>query len=37
VVDPKTPPLSGIRNRVEVIRMNAAQGMPQLVKQLILS
>ncbi|MCL2738457.1 MAG: NAD-dependent deacylase [Bacteroidales bacterium] len=35
VVDPKTPPISGIQNRVESIRMNAAQGMPLLAKQLI--
>ena len=35
VVDPKTPPISGVRNRVETIRMNAAQGMPLLAKQLI--
>ena len=37
VVDPKTPPMSGIRNRVEVIQMNAAEGMPLLAKQLIQS
>ncbi|MDR2586291.1 MAG: NAD-dependent deacylase [Prevotellaceae bacterium] len=35
VVDPQIPPISGIRNRVETIRMNAAQGMPLLAKQLI--
>ena len=35
VVDPKTPPISGIRNRVEPICMGAAEGMPLLAKQLI--
>ena len=34
VVDPQTPPISGIRNRVEIINKNAAQGMPLLAKQL---
>ena len=34
VIDPKTPPISGIRNRVEIINMNAAQGMPLLAEQL---
>ena len=35
VVDPKTPPILGVNNRVEVIQKNAAQGVPLLVKQLI--
>jgi len=35
VVDPKTPSISGIRNRVEAICMNAAQGMPLLAQKLI--
>ena len=35
VVAPQTPPISGVRNRVEAIRMNAAEGMPLLAKQLI--
>ena len=35
VVDPQTPPISAIRNRVKIINMNAAQGMPMLAKQLM--
>ena len=35
VVDPKTPSISGIRNKVEAICMNAAQGMPMLAKRLM--
>lgn len=35
VVDPQTPPISGMLNRVEIINMNAAQGMPMLAKQLM--
>ncbi len=35
LVDPKQPDLRGIRNHVEVIQMNSAQGTPLLVEQLI--
>lgn len=35
LVDPGEPDTSGIRNDVGVLRMNAAQGMPQLAEQLI--
>ena len=35
VVDPKTPSIPGIRNKVEAICMNAAQGMPLLAERLI--
>ena len=35
VVDPKTPSISGVSNRVEPIQMGAAQGMPLLAKRLI--
>jgi NAD-dependent deacetylase len=35
VVDPKTPSVSGIKNQVEAVCMNAAEGMPLLAKKLI--
>ena len=35
VVDPKTPSISGVSNRVEPIQMGAAQGMPLLAKRLM--
>ena len=35
VVDPKIPPLSGLRNSVECIQMRAAEGMPLLAERII--
>lgn len=35
VVDPKAPPVSGIRNPLEHIAMNASKGVPVLVDRLI--
>ncbi|MCC8089675.1 MAG: NAD-dependent deacylase [Rikenellaceae bacterium] len=34
VVDPNTPDISGIRNEIEIIKMNSAEGLPLLAEKL---